>query len=431
MIAHIITRQPLALVFGVALALRLLFVVAFYDEDLSRFDGGDYRLYAIGAEHIVQQRSLDNSLFLVRPPGFPLMIATLGGDDTAVLIANCILGALIAPASVMFARQCGMNGQATAGAIGPTLVGLIVALDPASIVYSAYLGAEPLANLSLILTMIALFASVRSDTMRAALGWAMAAACGLLVSAYVRPASYLLWIVLAIWGLWMFRRRWLALALFAVVSAAGVGAWMAHNGAVFGNVTFSTIGGYNLLYYRAASVYSLGSGTPIDETYVELSRRVEARLGHDTAAVDGGTRHGHYAATAALQAAMQQVALEVFRAHPLVYVTTIPLGLYRTLLSLNFGPGWLQALALVWNGALLLAALAGLWTLWRRRVYPLFWLVALVCGYFIAGTLIVQTSGIDVRARTMLTPLLVVAAVAARRHATAHDMADGGVSVVQ
>jgi hypothetical protein len=155
----------------------------------------------------------------------------------------------------------------------------------------------------------------------------------------------------------------------------------------------------------------MGSGTPIDETYVELSRRVEALLGHDTGAVDGGTRHGHYAATAELQAAMQQIALEVFRAYPLVYVATIPLGLYRTLLSLNFGPGWLQALALIWNGGLLLAALAGLWIFWRRA-YALFWLVALVGGYFIAGTLIVQTSGIDVRARTMLTPLMAVAAVA-------------------
>lgn len=44
----------------------------------------------------------------------------------------------------------------------------------------------------------------------------------------------------------------------------------------------------------------------------------------------------------------------------------------------------------------------------RRWVEGLFLL--LPCAYFLAGTLLVQTSGIDTRARVMVTPLLAVMA---------------------
>jgi hypothetical protein len=36
--------------------------------DLTQADMGDYILYSEGARHIVQERDLSNSLFLVRPP---------------------------------------------------------------------------------------------------------------------------------------------------------------------------------------------------------------------------------------------------------------------------------------------------------------------------------------------------------------------------
>jgi hypothetical protein len=258
--------------------------------------------------------------------------------------------------------------------------------------------------------LIAFLESMRRPG-RASLLWASLAAVFLVASAYVRPAAYLLWIVLVGVGLLVYHSRWRALLVYGALSVLGIGAWVAHNSAVFGNPTFSTIGIYNLLYYRAVSVESLGSGAAVEDTYVELSRRVEEQLGRDTSVVNSGTRHGHYAVTADLQPVMQAVAFEVFRTYPLVYLATIPLGMYRILLSLNSGIPWLQGIALVMNVFLLILAALGLWVWWRARDYAFFWLVFLLCAYFIVGTLSVQTSGIDVRARTMLTPLLAIAAL--------------------
>jgi len=400
-------RYPLVLVviFALACAVRLVYVSAQYTPDLSNFQNGDYRLYEIGAEHLKLYGRFDNSLFLVRPPAFPIMIYLFDLNGTVVLIANVILGALIAPLTYILARQWGLAANASLAA------GLILALDPASIIYSAYLGTESLANLLLLAALMLLIACVRSLTAQKALLWAALAALALVGSSLARPATFLVWIVLVVWGLVYYRSKWTAIALFALVCAGGIGTWIAHNGSVFGNPTFSTIGVYNLLYYRAASVESRGAGLPIEDTYVELSRRVEARLGHDPVNIDGATRHGHYAATADLQTAMIDVALDVFTTYPVIYLLTIPIGLWRILGWTQAVSGGLMILLAIWNLGLVLAAVGGLIALFRRQQYAVFWLILLVCAYYIAGTIVVQTSGIDTRARTMLTPLLAIAAV--------------------
>ena len=113
---------------------------------------------------------------------------------------------------------------------------------------------------------------------------------------------------------------------------------------------------------------------------------------------------------------MTEVASEVFLEHPLEYLLTIPVGLYRVLLEIkieahgnnNWGlPPWV---GIVWNVALLLAASIGLHNLWHRRDWSAAAFLCLPCLYFIVGTLLVQTSGIDTRARVMITPLLAVLA---------------------
>ena len=64
--------------------------------------------------------------------------------------------------------------------------------------------------------------------------------------------------------------------------------------------------------------------------------------------------------------------MEVFLEHPLEYVLTVPVGLYRVLLKVkielhganNWGlPVWI---GVAWNGALLASASFGLWWLLRN-----------------------------------------------------------------
>ena len=104
---------------------------------------------------------------------------------------------------------------------------------------------------------------------------------------------------------------------------------------------------------------------------------------------------------------MTEVALDVFREYPLYYLLTIPVGLYRTLLEIWTFPIWIS---IGWNAVFLLTALIGLWQFIRQRHWIEAAFLLLPCAYFLTGTLFVQTSGIDTRARVMVTPLLAVMA---------------------
>jgi hypothetical protein len=392
-------------VLALALVLRLGLVAVRYTDDLRSFQSGDYKLYYIGAEHIKMYGNFNNSLFLVRPPLFPIMIYALNLNSVAVLLVNAVLGAFVAPFTCILARRLRIPP------IPAVLAGLIVALDPASVVYSSYLGAESLATLAMVLSVILLLQAVGATKRPIALAWAIAAAIFLSLSALARPAAYLLWIVLALGVLLVYRQRWQVALLFSALSLVGVVGWIVYNGITFGNYTYSTIGVYNLLYYRAASVEHTATNKDIDSVYTELSTRVEKLLGHDTSNVDSGTRQGHYAATASVQNAMITVALDVFASHPASYLATIPVGIIRMYGWTEILPSWLRFPELIWNALFVFGTALGLWYAYRQRQWLLFWLVLLVIVYYTGGTLAVQTSGLDTRMRSMLTPFMAASSI--------------------
>ncbi len=187
----------------------------------------------------------------------------------------------------------------------------------------------------------------------------------------------------------------------------GLGFWKYHNANHLNNGSFSTIGTYNLLYYRAASVLYQATGQEIDAVYVELARRVELELGNETENITASKRHEHYTGSPQQQNAMTRVAAEVFLEYPEYYLLTIPVGLFRLLLRVS---GILSVPGIFWNIALLLAASFGLYSLLIRRNWVDATFLALPSLYFLSGTMLVQTSGIDTRARVMITPLLAVMA---------------------
>ena len=187
----------------------------------------------------------------------------------------------------------------------------------------------------------------------------------------------------------------------------GVASWTQHNATHLNNGSFTTIGTYNLLYYRAASVLHQATGEKIDAVYAELARRVESELGNEAANITAQRRHFHYTGSQQLQSAMTNVALNVFLEHPIHYLLTIPVGLYRMLFRVS---GVLIWPGFVWNVALLVAASIGLNHLRHLRDWSAVAFLCLPCLYFLLGTLLVQTSGIDTRARVMITPLLAIMA---------------------
>lgn len=398
-------RLTLLLILTLAVGLRLAWIGLYYTDDLRHFENGDYIIYRHGGEHIRQHGDLSNSLFLLRPPLFPFLITLAGVDSLAVLILDAILGATLAPLTVILARQLGLRPILAA------LAGLIIAVDPASIVYASWLGAEPLANLFFLLMVVwLLYAVSRTGTQRGVL-WGAAAGLALTLSVLARPTAFLIWTGLAVYLLIMHRSRWPAVAVYALVSVIGIGAWMVHNGRVFNNYTVSSVGTYSLLYYRAASVEHWASGDDMETVYIRLAARVEEQMGRDPALADSTTRHTHYAGPSKLTSAMNATAIDVFTDHPDWYVLTIPVGLARMYVWTNNLPRWTRLFEVPWNLILVLGTTAGLWQAWRRKYWPLFWWVLLVCGYFTAATILAQTSGLDTRMRSMLVPFLACALV--------------------
>jgi len=398
----------LALIFALALALRLGLYAAWYTPDLHRFESGDYALYRIGAEHLRAEGDFSNSLFLVRPPGFILLVYALGSRHAWVIGVNAVLGALLAPLTSVLARRLDLGGRAA------LLAGVLVAVDGGSVVYSPFLGPEPLANLLLLAAVVALLVGVQTASSRRAVVWGALAGLALACSAWTRPAAYLLWVPLAAWIVVAHRGRWRVALIFALINLAGIAGWTAHNARVFDYPTYSTISPYTLVYYHAASVEHQATGDDMDTVYTRINRRVEERIGRDPSAVGPGARHGYLAATPEIAAALNRVALDIFLDHPLITLATFPVGFARMfgLATRVLAPSSLvvSAAEIAWNAAFLLAAAAGLWRAWRRRQWTLFWIVLLVALYFTGGTLIVKSAGMTVRERSMLAPFMAAAA---------------------
>lgn len=398
--------RRLLLIILLGLILRAGYALAIYDPSLLPYHRGDYDLYRILAEEILQgDLAFQHSGYLLRPPLFPLLAAALDLEPLLILTVNILLATGIIPLTYLLANQFDPPEKLS------LLSALIVAIDPTSVKYSGVLLAVPLANFLLALAFLTMMKIRGEDKLIAALYWGFLSGSLIVLSALTRSAAYLLWLPMALWAGFARRTvaggRILATAALVVPAMLGVGLWMQHNATHLKNGSFTTIGTYNLLYYRAASVLYQATGQEIDAVYAELARRVEAKLGKDTAEITASKRHEHYTGSPEQQNAMTEVAIGVFLEYPLYYALTIPVGLYRMVIRVSGPLVWPGA---VWNLALIFASAIGLWRLAREKNWAAAAFLALPCVYFIGGALLVCTSCADTRARVMITPLLAVMA---------------------
>lgn len=248
----------------------------------------------------------------------------------------------------------------------------------------------------------------RAETTRGLWFWTLATGLMIAVSALARPAANLLWIPLGLWILCARQdKRVIAAILLMLFALLGVGAWRSHIYATFGHRDYTTLGNWNLLYKRAASVLHHAEAIAIDEALGELARRVELGLGNDPTDVDAMKRHEHYVGSPQLQSAMTQVAVDVFAAHPLWYLLTFLAGLYRQLFQTT-GP--LSLPGVYWSVALLSAAGYGLLRILRERRWALAAFLTLPCVYFLMGSLVYCTACSAGRDRATVMPVLAVMA---------------------
>ncbi len=396
-----------------ALAIRAGVATLRYDGDITTVSSGDYPLYRVGAEEIIEKGEMTNSLFLVRPPLFSLLIAAVGVATWRVLAVNVLLGALIVPMTALLARRLGFDQRHALWAAA------VVALDPISItVGAAYLDPSPLANLLVATMLVALRLAVPWEKHAVVWGGSGGASLGLAVLS--RPESYLIWTGLSVWLLVAYRHRWRAIAAYALVAVAIIGVWVGHNARVFDHATVSTVSGFTMAFYRAASVERIGTGQPIDDVYMDITRRVEAELGNDPILATPDTRWGYHAASPGVLRAQYAVSLDIFREYPLIYLATFPVGFVRMFgMVPTLSDPWNQPttvyLSALWNTVFTVGAGVGLVSMLAQRRWLPFWYTFLVAGYYVAGTLVVKNAGMIGRERTVLTPFMAVMFVFALR----------------
>lgn len=400
-------------IFGLAAILRFgwLFFHAGLppEENYERFDQGDYRLYEIGAEHIAEQRDFNNSLFLVRPPGFPLLIYALGITKFTVLMANCIFGACQVVLSMKIALELGLRRRLALG------VGLILCMDPASVIHSSVsLYAEPLTNTAILTFILCLVIGVKSVERRNQYLWLIAAAMFLTIASLTRPTTQWLWVVFGVLLWWQhsrLRRPVLAFTLACSLLSTG---WVIHNGLVHRHYIFSTLGAYTMLYYRAASVERLATNQPILDVFAAINQRVALRFGDSSEGIGEEQRHHWLAATPDIHDAMLAESLSIFLKYPLAYLLTVPVGFLRIYGIFSAFPllsqPWLS-LAWLWDIALVLAWCVGMIFARRSRLKSFFWWQFSLVGYTTVVTLIVSSASNSARMTSSITPFLIMALV--------------------
>jgi hypothetical protein len=344
----------------------------------------------------IEGRTLPN---VSRTPVYPLFLAALmriGGDRLGLfLTVQCVLGAVVCMLTILLASRW-LSGRWAIAA------GLLVALDPNSVVRCVDLRTETL--FTLLLVAGACLMVWRSDQPWAWLGggvcWSMAALC--------RPIAVCLPVVvlgvLAVARV-TWRARFTYLAVFLVGFLPLLGLWMARNAALTGRWFVSTIAISTLHIAEVAGIRAEQTGQNLEAVQQEFVKQYgDVQFVADRAQfatqLDRIRRH----------------CAETLASAPLVVAKHAVTGWAGAL----FGPGtrglanslresgptrkWWAPIYVVCLVAWFLASLVGAILLRREMILP-----TLLTIYFIG---LVACTGVNSRYRAPVTPMLSVLAVA-------------------
>jgi|GEM_PF-578953 len=368
-------------------------------------------VYDLLARELLSGRGFETWMFAYRPPLAPMFFATVyavarTGDPLIPTFAQTVVSASVCLLAYALAAELGADERTR------KMIALLVAIDPASIAIGLVLAGETLANFFIASSLIFLARLLKGGRLRDA------AACGgsMVLAAMARPNAIYFAIVVAVVIVWL-APRWLPKAgLMLAVFALGVLPWYVRNYAYHQLFTFATTGNFNLLFYKAVSVEALATGKPINEIQTELTYELESRLGiatpRDTYDYNAIWRQVVPTSPQA-DAMMRDMAVEIYLAHPVEYLLTMPIYLVKLLaftdLYESFGIAkWVEV---VFNVLLYGLAALGAFALTRSKQWN--WLAAAAAPtvYFIAVPMI--TGGVqDTRARTNVT--VCIALMAAR-----------------
>jgi 4-amino-4-deoxy-L-arabinose transferase-like glycosyltransferase len=267
---HGLSKRTLALLALGAVAVRLLYLVAFARDYRPRSDAHHYQTIAAnfadgdGLSAAFPFTYQHPTAF--RPPLYPALLGAfywVTGDRVgAGQLLNVALGAAVVVLAALLGAQI-------AGRLGGVAAGIAVAVYPPLLANDVVLLSEPL-SLALLLGMILLL--VRD---RPALAGML---CGLLV--LTRPSAQLLVVVVVAWLVW--RAGWRRAARFGAVTVVVVAPWVVRNWVLVGEPVVVTSNGFNFVStYSAEAQATDGFANAVFDdrfTTINQNNRSEADL---------------------------------------------------------------------------------------------------------------------------------------------------------
>ena len=367
--------------------------------------------YEILARQILSGNGLSHELFSYRPPLQPMFIALtyLVSGSTNPLIAVFLQSFISTGVTILtfiIAKELNMSKPAQ------FFAGLIVALDPASIIIGMTLMAETLSNIFIATSMIFIIRLMRSRNMRDA----AAAGAAIALATLARPTAIYYWVpivlIIPLLVPGLIRKTTMLVIIFAI----GVLPWYLRNQIHHNVFTFSTVGNFDLLFYGAVSVKSKATGQSPQELEAQFAYELDQRLNQ------GGSRDNYNYSSKwkflvsdnpQVNSEISKMALEVFREHPMEYATTIFRPLIKIFAITNYlkvlGP--MRGLEIVFNLSLYTLALFGIVRSWISRNHIFLVVTLLPIIYFTAIPVLSRAgSGMDTRARTPFTFSLAILA---------------------
>jgi hypothetical protein len=246
----------MAVIFGLALALRLVYVASTTITPIS-----DAERYLGHADRLIARQgfvSADGVPTAYTPPGYPFFIAAvqsaLGPGYRPVAYVQALLGAVSCLLTFLLCSRLFDLRHAIAA-------GLLLAVSPATIPYSGGLLSEVPTSV-LILGVLVLLAPAREDT---DIGLARTAGAGVLLGTAIlfRPAIMAVAFGLGLYTLLgtgvSFRRRFSSAAVLTAVTVVVLLPWGYRNYRVYERVVpVSTMGGYDLYMGNNPEAYGGG-----------------------------------------------------------------------------------------------------------------------------------------------------------------------------
>ncbi len=373
---------------------------------------GEANTYEIPARTMLQAWDFSHPLLDYRPPIQGLFISlfyTIFGEQPLLpLAAQQLTSAAIAIPAILIARELGFSKRVQLA------VGLIVALDIASIVIGLTLMAETLGNFLLTIFLLYYIRLLKNSRWQDA----VLAAIALGLSTLTRPTP-IYYLVFALVPMVFFVKRWpQKMAVLTGVFLIIVLPWFYRNQVHAGEFTISTVGNFDLLFYKGVSVYSKANNISPEEADAELAYQLDLRLGQAGDRADYSVDDKWKFLTAGdsrTEEALTSYAFEIFRAYPLTYIAVTPGHLAKMILKTNLleiiSLRWLYAIEYPFHAVGYLLVLAGTILALVRRHWLLLSVTVLPIAYFIGVPLILGGTGMDTRARTPVTTSFVLLAV--------------------